>query len=178
MSKTSKIFSKCVSFVVAMAMFFFIPSIFCACIGNNRYDGELLRLHIRANSNSAVDQSVKLAVRDAVNEYIENNVHKSSFDEAYREIGARLNVLDGIATNVLTRHGFHYGAKSFLRNEYFPTRVYEDVTVPEGYYDALIIELGEAKGDNWWCVIYPPLCYGDNGGEKFEYKSFFAELFS
>ncbi|MCH5161282.1 MAG: stage II sporulation protein R [Clostridiales bacterium] len=157
-------------------MFFCIPSIFCACIGNNRYDGELLRLHIRANSNSDIDQSVKLAVRDAVNEYIENNIHKSSFDEAYREIGARLNVLDEIASGVLTRHGFTYGAKSYLSNEYFPTRTYGDTTVQEGYYDALIIELGKAEGDNWWCVIYPPLCYGDNG--KFEYKSFFAELFS
>ncbi len=178
MNKTRKFFGKCISFVVVATMFFFIPSIFCACIGNNRYDGELLRLHIRANSNSAVDQSVKLAVRDAVNEYIENNIRKSSFDEAYSEIGKRLGVLDSIATNVLANHGFNYGAKSYLRNEYFPTRVYEDVTVSEGYYDALIIELGEAKGDNWWCVIYPPLCYGDSGSEKFEYKSFFAELFS
>ena len=158
-------------------MFFCIPSIFCACIGNNRYDGELLRLHIRANSNSAVDQSVKLKVRDAVNEYIENNVHKSSFDEAYRDIGARLAVIDGIATAVLARNGFSYGAKSKLCNEYFPTRVYGNTTVPEGYYDALIVELGEAKGDNWWCVIYPPLCYGESD-EEFEYKSFFAELFT
>ena len=134
-------------------------------------------MHIRANSNSAADQSVKLAVRDAVNEYIENNIRKSSFEEAYREIGARLDVLDGIAEKTLRSRGFGYGARSKLCNEYFPTRVYGDTAVPEGYYDALIIELGEAKGDNWWCVIYPPLCYGDDGG-KFEYKSFFAELFS
>ena len=132
-----------------------------------------MRLHIRANSNSESDQAVKVKVRDAVNEYISANINKTTFDEAYEEIGDNLDKLGAIATDILKDNGFKYKAKAKLVNEYFPSRMYKDVTVPDGYYDALIIELGEAKGDNWWCVVYPPLCYG----EDFEYKSFFAELF-
>lgn len=157
-------------------MIFISAAIFCACTANNRYDGELLRLHIRANSNSAADQSVKLKVRDAVNAYIERNVKKSTFEEAYADIGSRLDEISAVATAVLEKNGFYYGAHAKLTNEYFPARQYGDRTVEEGYYDALIIELGQAKGDNWWCVIYPPLCYGES--DSFSYKSFFAELFS
>lgn len=155
------------------AMIFSVLPIFCACTVNNRYDGELLRLHIRANSNSVEDQSVKLKVRDAVNEHIAEKVDKTTFAEAYRQIGEMLDELGEIAVGVLEENGFSYGAEAKLVNEYFPTRQYGSYVVPDGNYDALIIELGKAEGDNWWCVVYPPLCYGD----KFEYKSFFAELF-
>ncbi len=173
MKKSVDILLKIISLLVSVAIIFCIPAIFCACIDNNNYDGEMLRLHIRANSNSQDDQAVKLKVRDAVNDYIENNIRKSTFDEAYAEIGERLDILSDIATGKLRENGFSYSARAVLRNEYFPSRMYKDEVVPEGYYDALIIELGEAAGDNWWCVIYPPLCYG----EEFVYKSFFAELF-
>lgn len=150
-----------------------VPFIFCACIGNNRYDGELLRLHIRANSDSAADQAVKIKVRDAVNDYIRANIDKATFAEAYADIGRDLAAIEATARRTLAANGFCYGAKARLCNEYFPSRMYADVTVPEGYYDALIIELGAGAGDNWWCVVYPPLCYG----EGFRYRSFFAELF-
>ncbi len=162
--------------LVIMALIFASPSIFCGCTANNSYDGELLRLHIRANSDSAVDQAVKLKVRDAVNAYICKNVHKDTFEEAYADIGARLSDITRIAVGVLKAEGFSYGARALLTNEYFPARQYGETLVKEGYYDALIIELGCAEGDNWWCVIYPPLCYGE--GDEFKYKSFFAELFS
>lgn len=164
---------KTVCMLLSAFIIFCIPSIFLGCIDNNTYDGELLRLHIRAHSDSAIDQAVKLKVRDAVNGFITENIRKSTFDEAYTEIGKNLGVLEGIADDVLRRNGFYYGARARLNNEYFPSRMYKDVTVPAGYYDALIIELGDGKGDNWWCVVYPPLCYG----EDFKYKSFFAELF-
>lgn len=158
---------------MSVAIFFCVSSIFLGCKDNNTYDGELLRLHIRANSNSKADQAVKLKVRDAINVYITNNIKKSTFDEAYSEIGARLDIISDIADRTLKAHGFYYGARAKLTYEYFPSRMYHDVTVPEGMYDALIVELGSGKGDNWWCVIYPPLCYG----EDFKYKSFFKELF-
>lgn len=162
--------------LVIIALIFAQSSIFCACTANNRYDGELLRLHIRANSNSAADQAVKLEVRDAVNAYICRNVDKDTFEEAYADISSRLGDITRIAIGVLRAKGFSYGARALLTNEYFPARQYGDTLVEDGYYDALIIELGDAAGDNWWCVIYPPLCYGED--ERFEYKSFFAELFS
>ena len=174
MKRFMNVCDKIISLFVVCAIFFCVLPIFSACTGNNRYDGQLLRLHIRANSNSELDQAVKLKVRDEVNKYIADNVDKSTFDDAYADIGERLDDISALADGVLRANGYYYGAKAKLANEYFPTRMYNDVTVPEGNYDALIIELGDALGDNWWCVVYPPLCYG----EGFKYKSFFAELFS
>lgn len=172
--KTSRICKKVMCLLLSLTIILYIPSIFCGCIGNNRYDGELLRLHIRANSDDAVDQKVKLKVRDSVNAYIKANVDKTTFDEAYADIGARLSDIEAVANATLIAEGFAYGVHARLANEYFPTREYGEYVVPEGYYDALIIELGAGAGANWWCVIYPPLCYGEN----FAYRSFFAELFN
>lgn len=173
MKKLKHIFCKIVSIFLSGVIIFCILSIFSGCKDNNTYDGELLRLHIRANSNSSADQAIKLDVRDAINAFIADNIKKTTFDEAFSEIEANLSKLTDIACGVLGRAGFTYKANAKLAYEYFPSRMYADVTVPEGYYDALVIELGTAVGDNWWCVIYPPLCYG----EGYKYKSFFAELF-
>ncbi len=163
-----------VPMICSVCIFIFCSFIFCGCTADNIYDGELLRLHIRANSDSDADQAVKLKVRDAVNAFIVSNITADTFDEAYESVGARLEEFEAVAENVLIENGFGYGARVRLTNEYFPTRRYGDVTVPDGNYDALMIELGSGKGANWWCVVYPPLCYGD----QFEYKSFFAELFA
>lgn len=173
MKNIINVFVRILSVLLSVIIFFCFSAIFLGCNDNNTYDGELLRLHIRANSNSAEDQAVKLKVRDAVNEYIAANIDKSTFDEAYAEIGKRLDIISAVAERTLAANGYSYGATAALTYEYFPSRMYRDVTVPDGYYDALIIELGEGRGKNWWCVVYPPLCYG----EEFEYKSFFAELF-
>lgn len=173
MENIVKIIRKSVCILLSGVIIFCIPSIFLGCKDNNIYDGELLRLHIRANSNDSADQAVKLKVRDAINAYISDNIDKSTFAEAYAQIGERLSTLSDLADRTLRANGYFYGARATLTCEYFPSRMYKDVTVPEGMYDALIIELGSGNGDNWWCVIYPPLCYG----EDFKYKSFFAELF-
>ena len=173
MEKIRNIINKSVCVLLSAAIIFCCLSIFSGCNDNNTYEGELLRLHIRANSNDKQDQAVKLKVRDEINAYISDNIKKSTFDEAYKEIGERLDIISQIADRTLKANGYFYGATAKLKNEYFPSRAYKDVTVPEGFYDALIVELGSGKGDNWWCVIYPPLCYG----EEFKYKSFFKELF-
>ena len=173
MEKITKIIYRCVSVLLSVVIIFCVSSIFLGCKDNNTYDGELLRLHIRANSNDKADQAVKLKVRDAVNSYIESNIDKATFAEAYEQIGQRLDIISDIADRTLRIYGYDYGARARLSYEYFPSRMYNDVTVPDGMYDALIIELGSGKGDNWWCVIYPPLCYG----QDFKYKSIFAELF-
>lgn len=172
MKRLVHVCNKIVSVLLSVAIFFCVFAIFCGCTEDNKGDG-LLRLHIRANSNSQVDQAVKLRVRDAVNDYIVAHVHRSTFEQAYEDVRARLGEIEDTASAVLAAAGFGYGAAARLSNEYFPSRKYNDTVVPEGMYDALIIELGSGKGDNWWCVIYPPLCYG----EEFEYKSFFVELF-
>ena len=103
-----------------------------------------------------------------------DNIRANTFEQAYSDIEKRLDAISELCTEELKKNGFDYAAKAKLDYEYFPTRKYGDTVVDEGYYHALIVELGLAVGDNWWCVVYPPLCYGDS----FEYRSFFADILS
>ena len=68
-------------------------------------------------------------------------------------------MIENVANSVLEEEGFDYKSKAKLKNEYFPTRVYENITLEEGYYDALILELGSGTGDNWWCIVFPAFCF-------------------
>lgn len=154
--------------------------IFFGCSDNTiNEEYQLIRIHIRANSNSQTDQEVKLKIRDKVTDYLEKELcDVSDFVSAYSGISSRLQNINLIADNVLAANGFSYRAKARLNDEFFPTRMYENIVVESGYYDALIIELGDALGDNWWCVIYPPLCYLESGtGGDFSYKSGIWEMF-
>lgn len=162
--------------LVVFSLFCIIFAVGCAHTkGEERYG--LIRIHIRANSNAAEDQAIKLDVRDALNVLIEEKVKDvDSFEEAYRRLKALLPSLKKIADGVLKNGGFDYESKVRLNNEFFPTRIYESVVVESGYYDALIVELGEGGGDNWWCVVYPPLCYVSAGADKAEYRSIIVEL--
>lgn len=135
-----------------------------------------LRVHIRANSNSEEDQAVKYLVRDKVVEYLTPTVADcETKEEAMKKIGGKLSEIAAVADGVLRANGYDYGAKASLRQEEFPTRVYESVTLSAGVYDALILELGTGTGDNWWCVVYPPLCFA-SGNQNIVYKSKIAEI--
>ncbi len=138
--------------------------------------GEYLRIHIRANSNGEEDQAVKYLVRDAVVEYLTPIVAEcGSKEEAVKTLSGALDGVVRTAERVLEANGFSYGARASVRREEFPTRVYEGVTLSAGVYDALIVELGTGEGDNWWCVVYPPLCFTSGGGNVV-YKSKIAEI--
>lgn len=121
---------------------------------------DYLRVHIRANSNSQQDQTLKYGVRDELVNYlapvIANCTDKTEALQAVRSQTAQMQT---VATEYARAKGFDYGARVCVREEVFPTRVYEGYTLPAGEYTALIVELGEGKGDNWWCVVYPPLCF-------------------
>lgn len=135
-----------------------------------------LRVHIRANSNSAEDQEVKYKVRDEVVAYLTPIVAEcETKEEAMKKIGENLDGAAKVADETLKKYGYNYGARASIRQEEFPTRVYQDTTLAAGVYDALILELGTGTGDNWWCVVYPPLCFG-GGNCKVEYKSKIAEI--
>ena len=135
-----------------------------------------LRVHIRANSNGAEDQAVKYKVRDAVVQFLTPTVAACETKaEAMQKIGAKLSEAEEVAERVLRANGFSYGAHAEIRKEEFPTRVYENATLEAGVYDALIMELGTGKGDNWWCVVYPPLCFG-GGNTNIIYKSKIKEI--
>ena len=134
-----------------------------------------LRVHIRADSNEAEAQAVKYQVRDAVVAYLTPIVASCETKaEAMEKIEKSLGGIERTATGVLRKNGFSYGARASVRREEFPTRVYDGVTLDAGVYDALILELGSGKGDNWWCVVYPPLCF--TGAQNVVYKSKIAEI--
>lgn len=135
-----------------------------------------LRIHIRANSNCEIDQSVKYKVKEKVVEYLTPFVAEcKTVENAKQTVSDKLAEIEMVANNVLQENGFSYFANAKLKNEEFPTRVYQDLTLEGGFYDALIINLGEGKGDNWWCVVYPPLCFvGEGNG--YVYKSKIVEI--
>ncbi len=120
---------------------------------------EVLRLHVIANSDSEADQAVKLLVRDKVLEtgaaIFDGSV---TADEAEQKISPKLAETERAAAAVLRENGFDYGVRAELVNEFFDTRAYGDITLPAGNYEAVKIVLGEGKGENWWCVMFPPLC--------------------
>lgn len=120
---------------------------------------DVVRLHILANSNSEFDQNVKLQVRDALldkNTALLSNGVNTENAPVYFEI-SKGELLES-AEKVLRANNCNYNAKLTLEKEYFETRVYGDYTFPAGEYTALKVILGEGKGKNWWCVMFPPLC--------------------
>jgi len=155
---------------------------FAGCeIGSRRTDYEqvIIRLHIRAHSDSVDDQNIKLVVRDNIVDFLEPRLAVVGDREgAYRILEQLLGDIQIRTNAVLRSGGFAYSSAARLNNEFFPTRSYEGIVVPSGYYDALIIELGNGTGQNWWCVIYPPLCFvgRQNGSNSFEYRSIIRDL--
>lgn len=124
-----------------------------------RLRSDTLRLHVVADSNDADDQRVKLKVRDAVlKEASEELAGCKSAEAAANEANALLDVIERAADETLARNGMSYTSRARVVEMYFPAREYGDVRLPEGVYTALRVELGEAAGHNWWCVIYPSLC--------------------
>ncbi|MBQ8291532.1 MAG: stage II sporulation protein R [Clostridia bacterium] len=137
---------------------------------------EYLRIHIRADSNEREAQAVKYLVKDEVVAYLTPLVAEYETRlEAVLGVESHLRDIESVAKRALERNGFSYGAKANLKTEAFPTRIYEDCTLPAGEYLALIIELGAGAGDNWWCVVYPPLCFTSGNG-NIVYKSKILEI--
>lgn len=146
-------------------------------VENSAQTQDYLRIHIRADSNDEGAQAVKYLVRDSVVEYLTPIVAKSETkDKAMQNVQAHLSQIANVATKTLQKNGFAYGAKASIKKETFPTRVYNGYTLPQGEYSALIIELGSGQGDNWWCVVYPPLCFASPNGKNVVYKSKIAEI--
>ena len=138
---------------------------------------EYLRIHVRANSDSEEDQAVKYAVRDEIVNLLAPLVISCENKKALQNaLKSHIPDIERTAESVLLERGFNYGCSAAVTAENFPARIYGDVTLEEGYYDALIVNLGSGKGDNWWCVVYPPLCFTGTGGGEFGYKSRIAEI--
>ena len=137
---------------------------------------EYLRMHIRAHSNSETDQLLKYGVRDVLITYLTPVVANcESKAQSVSTLAEKTSQMQSVVKAYLKSQGFSYGAKVAIRQEQFPTRVYEGYTLPAGEYTALIVELGEGTGNNWWCVVYPPLCFTATP-YNVQYKSKIAEI--
>jgi stage II sporulation protein R len=143
---------------------------------------EAIRLRILANSDSAEDQEIKRKVRDAVNAQITLWVQDlTSLDKAKTVINSKLPEVQAIAEKVVAEQGSSQSVNVEFGKVQFPTKLYGEFLYPAGEYQAILITLGEGTGANWWCVLYPPLCFLDfsNGvavqSDGFEDKAYAAE---
>ncbi len=142
--------------------FIFALIISYAKTAGNDISNSVLRLHIVANSNSEIDQKLKLDVRDRIiKETSKLFASAKSPVEAISIAKSNLDTIIKIANNEIKGQGFDYTAIAKIGEFAFPTKTYGDISLPSGKYKALRIELGAAKGKNWWCVMYPPLCFAD-----------------
>lgn len=143
-----------IAFILTVAFSFSAFAGRCEDIPNH-----VLRLHILANSDSAQDQQLKLQVRDRLLRESAGMLDGAKDrDSAEQIVSGRLSDLQRAAADEIRKRGYDYPVQVRLENLYFTTRQYEKVTLPAGRYDALRVTIGSAKGKNWWCVMFPPMC--------------------
>lgn len=163
--------------IFGFGLIIIIVGILLVCGLHKQVNTTYLRIHIRANSNFEIDQNVKYEIKDEIVEYLTPFlVNGKTFEMAKIIINEHLKSIETVANNVLTNKGFSYTAKAKLNEEFFPTRSYSSLTLESGFYDALIISLGSGEGDNWWCVVYPPLCFTSSENVSIVYKSLIWEI--
>lgn len=122
----------------------------------------IIRFHVRAESDSKEDQWLKLQVKEAVLAYISPVLSKSqSVDESRQLLYNESENIRNVATATLRSLGDESDVNVYFENCYFPMKTYGDMTFPPGEYEAFRVDIGEAQGKNWWCVLYPPLCFVD-----------------
>ncbi len=121
---------------------------------------KIIRFHVRANSDSDEDQALKLLVKDAVVDYLSEAMKsQGSKEDSATYLQSHIEYIEAVALEVIEAQGYDYTVRAYMTTEYFPTKSYGDVTIPCGEYDAFRIDIGENAGKNWWCVLYPPLCF-------------------
>lgn len=139
---------------------------------------EIIRFHVIANSDSDEDQALKLAVKNTLVKELAPYLKEASSKEAAKKIiSDKLEYIKELAVNTIQQQGCSYPVKVSLEECYFPLKVYGEYAFPPGYYEALKVEIGNASGKNWWCVMFPPLCFiddtysivDDSSGKKLKY---------
>ena len=148
--------------LILLSLFILISAIsYVDAVSNNIADS-VFRLHVIANSDSKEDQELKLKVRDELLSYM-NIISKDSTSkqEVMQIVNEHKEEFTQIAKKVIKENGYNYTVNVQIGKADFPTKYYGDITLPAGTYDALKVQIGEAKGQNWWCVMFPPLCFVD-----------------
>lgn len=151
-----------------LILFLFIIYIFLSAKSYSTFvledlSNEIFRLHIIANSNSSKDQYLKLQIRDNIlsymNNFISNDMNKT---EVISEIQKHKSDIDSIIKNTIKTNGYNYSYSFNIEKCHFPTKSYGNISLPEGNYDCLNIRIGSSNGENWWCVMFPPLCLNNS----------------
>lgn len=138
---------------------------------------KIIRFHVLANSDSKEDQELKLKVRDEVIKYISPELDKSmSIDESREILIEKSEEIVELANEVIENEGYDYKVRVELGKENFPVKTYGNITLPQGEYEAFRVLIGEAKGQNWWCVMFPPLCFVDMTKGQISYDKSKEEL--
>ncbi len=156
--KIRKFFAFCSILFIAVMVIGLLP-----VNGEERVYGEVIRLHVLANSDSEADQALKLKVRDRVIREVEAMLDGvSGREEALAIISneENLTVIEQAAREVVASEGYSYGVSVSLGEEKYPRKNYESLCFPAGVYTSLRVQIGEAEGQNWWCVLFPQLCLG------------------
>lgn len=125
--------------------------------------GEVFRLHVIANSDTEKDQELKLKVKTRIVEYLKEILGEDAgLEETKEAVLTHLTEIEQEAENFIEEQGFDYPIEAVVEKTYFPEKTYGDCTFPAGEYEALKVKIGSAKGQNWWCVLYPSLCFLDD----------------
>ena len=164
--------------ILLLLLLFFLYIFICAFdyvqAVSSDISNSVFRLHVIANSDSTEDQNLKYKVRDSLLNYMNSLcVDINSKEEALLMVEKHKDDLNRIAHDVIHSEGFNYSVNINIGNFNFPTKNYGDISLPAGIYDALRVEIGNANGQNWWCVMFPSLCFIDinNGIVKEDSKS-------
>ena len=161
------------SFLLIFLLFLFISICAISYVDavSDNISKNVFRLHVIANSDSSEDQNLKYIVRDAVLEYVNSTINATSKEELISTLD--LDKINNVARQTVLENGYDYDVSVEIGNFFFPTKTYGDISFPEGNYDALRVKLGNASGKNWWCVMFPPLCFVDvsSGIVPDDYKS-------
>lgn len=156
---------KCIICLILTIIFGIV--MFCTYTADNANQHEgIIRLHVIANSNTASDQGIKLKVRDAIIKHMQSRDDISTRRDMEEYITANTDRLERIAEGVVASEGRDDNVKASLGIRYIPEKTYGGTTFPAGNYEALDIKIGEGKGENWWCVLFPPLCLLDEGTDS------------
>lgn len=157
-----KIFKKFILIIFLLFIYISICSISYVNAVSKNIQNSVFRLHVIANSNSDADQNLKYLVRDKILEYINiNSTQNMSKQDVIEFANNNIDEIKKIAENTIHENGYNYTAEVNIGNFAFPTKTYGDISFPAGFYDALKVEIGKAEGKNWWCVMFPPLCFVD-----------------
>lgn len=137
-----------------------------------------IRLRILANSNSVYDQYIKTKVKQNLEQELKKSDNITTIETARINIKESIPKYETIIQNTLEENNYNKDFKISYGNNYFPQKEYKGVIYKEGEYESLLITLGEGKGNNWWCVLYPPICTIEvEEQEEIEYKFFIKEMF-